>query len=239
MAIVKLRDPYEKIAGKVGGDDGNVLFVSLGRQFLRNMVIPENPDTANQQIIRNLLTQAAQAFGSLTDNERAAWVTYATNHPKKDSFGDDYTLQEMAAYVEVNVLRLINAQAISDVAPSTDPPWTVSDITGVTWDAGGPTIEITFTHTNTTVSNGFVKIEIAGPFASAQRNARDTDFRLVDGPAAGSVVVISDTSPQAPDFNDPVITPVVNQYLTVRLTPVSTDYIQGTPFEKKVQVAAA
>lgn len=225
---IRTQFPVSEMAGWDGYPGGLVYFKLLGMQVARQYAIPTNPKTANQLLTRSYLTLAAQAFGALSDNERAAWLTFAAAHPRT-YLGASYTMQEMAAYVWINWLRQLDAQAITDAAPSIDPDWSITDITAVAYVSGTTTLSLTITHNKAVIANQYVLSRISPALNSAQRHARKSDYRLIEGIAATS---IPDLVADAADlvFTSPVFAWTDGQYLDIELIPISEEYVPGTPF---------
>ncbi|KKM63413.1 hypothetical protein LCGC14_1511740 [marine sediment metagenome] len=138
-------------------------------------------------------------------------------------------MQEMAAYVWINWLRQLDAQAITDAAPSIDPDWSITDITAVAYVSGTTTLSLTITHNKAVIANQYVLSRISPALNSAQRHARKSDYRLIEGIAATS---IPDLVADAADlvFTSPVFAWTDGQYLDIELIPISEEYVPGTPF---------
>lgn len=76
-----------------------------GGYYLRQRVIPTNPNSGRQSIVRAIVQDLQAKWTSLLTNaERLAWTTYAENTPGFTGVG-------MNAYVQCNLPRL-NADAI-------------------------------------------------------------------------------------------------------------------------------
>lgn len=232
---IRTQFPVSEMAGWDGYPGGLVYFKLLGMQVARQYAIPTNPKTANQLLTRSFLTLASQAFGDLTNDERAAWLTFAAAHPRS-YLGATYTMQEMAAYVWINWLRQIDGQAISDAAPTIDPDWTFTDITSVAYVAGSTTLTLTVEHNKSVIANQFVLARISPALNSPQRHARESDYRLIEGVTAGS---IPDLVASAADltFTSPVFAWTDGQYVDILLTPVSEEYVPGTPYYRHGTIA--
>ena len=231
---IRTQFPVKEMAGHDGYPGGLVYFKLLGMQVARQFAIPTNPKTTSQLSVRTYLTQAAQAFGDLDNAERAAWLTFAAAHPRS-YLGSDYTMQEMAAYVWVNFYRQLNDQAISDVAPTTDPDWSYSEVTALAYNSGTTTLSITGTHNKAVPGTEFVLARISSALNSAQRHARKSDFRLAQGIDAASIpTLIASESPQT--FDAPVFSWTDQQWMDVELVPMNAEYVPGTPFYYHGQV---
>lgn len=225
---IRTQFPVSEMAGWDGYPGGLVYFKLLGMQVARQYAIPTNPKTVNQLLARSFLTIASQAFGALTDDERAAWLTFAAAHPRK-YLGATYTMQEMAAYVWINWLRQIAGEALSDVAPATDPDWTVTDITTVAYNSGTTTLTLTITHNKAVITDQYVLSRITPALNSAQRHARESDYRLIEGVTTASIPALCASAADL-TYSSPVYSWTDGQYIDILLTPINADFVPGTPF---------
>lgn len=91
-------------------------------QYRRTRATPVNPNTSFQQAVRAGLATSAVAWKSLTDAQRAQWLSWAEAHPRTDSLGQTYTLTGFQAYVSVNQLRVQAGESASSAVPTNDAP---------------------------------------------------------------------------------------------------------------------
>ncbi len=187
--LVKLAIPYENLAGKhEGGGNGLVNYRSRGRQFARNYVIPANPQSETQDIMRIWFSQVSTAWKLVTDNEAAAWATLAQAMPASDIFGQPYQWFPNNAYLAVNSLRLIAGDSITDTAPTyalAVAP-TISTAT-----VGSNTLTINLTGT---VSGQRYLLRVTPPLSSPRYSARNNEFRLITDAFDESVATASGTT---------------------------------------------
>lgn len=108
------------IAGIRGSVGGNTFASGRGGAYVRQKVSPTQPHTQRQSEQRVIFTTVSQAWRNLTDAERAAWETWAANHPVTDIFGNSQTLSGNAAFMKVNADLLTLGLDISN-APLADP----------------------------------------------------------------------------------------------------------------------
>jgi hypothetical protein len=66
MANVKLASYLTEVSGRLGN---YVYYSSYGREYVRVYVIPENPDTDAQKIVRKTFGDAVRSWQSLPDEE--------------------------------------------------------------------------------------------------------------------------------------------------------------------------
>lgn len=99
---------------------GLVASHNRGGQYFRGLTIPTNPNTAQQQVVRNSLkTLVARWQNNLTTVQRTAWQTYANNVQVRNALGDLITLTGQNMYIRSNVPRLQASIAVVDAAPVT------------------------------------------------------------------------------------------------------------------------
>lgn len=105
-----------QISGSVGGLTGSH---NQGGMYFRARSIPVNPNTVQQQAVRNFLSQCATAWlGTLTAAQRAAWETYAANVPLVDALGEPRHTTGIAHYIRSNVPRLQAGLPRVDAGPT-------------------------------------------------------------------------------------------------------------------------
>lgn len=85
--------------------------------YLRNRVIPTNPQSSAQMAVRGDLTTYSQAWRALTSSQRAGWKALGENVTRSDSLGQTYTLTGQQMYVSC----ARNCKTYGTTPPS-DPP---------------------------------------------------------------------------------------------------------------------
>lgn len=103
MAIFTTAIPVSDIRNSIGG----VTF-SKGPfgNFIRERVIPTNPQSSGQADVRGNFTTLATAWRGLTDNQRAAWAAYAATVQKTNSLGQPYNPLPLNAFISGNSVAL-------------------------------------------------------------------------------------------------------------------------------------
>lgn len=108
------------IVGKISGSLGGMTAAhGRGGYYLRNRVVPVNPNSAAQQEARNAFTYLTSAWRDLTAGERQAWEVAAANSPTTDRLGESLVLTGSQAYVACNQPRLRAGLPVIDAAPLT------------------------------------------------------------------------------------------------------------------------
>lgn len=91
-----------------------------GGSYIRSRVIPVNPGTVPQAIVRASMGQlAARWTNTLSPTQREAWDTYALNVPLLNRLGESVTVTGLNMYQRSNIPRLQNGLARQDDGPTT------------------------------------------------------------------------------------------------------------------------
>lgn len=103
-------------SGSVGGMTASH---NAGGLYLRARTIPVNPNTDQQQAVRNFMSQVTSAWSQvLTDAQRDAWNAYAAAVPMVDALGDQRFVTGLAMYTRSNIARLQAGLARIDAGPT-------------------------------------------------------------------------------------------------------------------------
>ncbi len=150
-------------SGKLGGI---VASHNRGGQYLRGLTIPTNPNTAQQQAVRNALSSLQALFATLTTAQRTGWQTYAINTPVTNALGDSITLTAQQMFVKCNTLRLQAGVATISAPPGVSGliPLTLPVATIV---AAGSTASVAFTNSDSwaIAAGGYLLVYAARPVA--------------------------------------------------------------------------
>jgi|WetSurMetagenome_2_1015567.scaffolds.fasta_scaffold1306768_1 hypothetical protein len=97
------------------GQIGKALVYSVwkGISYVRKYVVPQNPNTVNQQTIRSYFTNAVNAYQAENATTKTAWDTYAAELSDPQS--------GFNAYVGKYVHYLIDHSGIEPTSPFTPP----------------------------------------------------------------------------------------------------------------------
>ncbi len=136
---------YAAVSGSIGG----ITYAhNQGGMYARARAVPTNPNTAQQQVMRNAMGNLTTAWLTvLTAAQRTGWSTFAANVPVLDALGQSRTIPPLSWYVKANSLRLqvgltrIDAPpVIFELATMTLPVPTIV--------AAGTTVSVAFTNTD-------------------------------------------------------------------------------------------
>lgn len=86
--------------------------------YLRNRVIPTNPQTAKQTAVRGSLATSSMAWKALTQAQREGWTALGASIVKTDSLGETYTLNGLQAFVLANRNRFTTGLGQLSDAPA-------------------------------------------------------------------------------------------------------------------------
>jgi len=86
--------------------------------YIRGRVIPVNPGSTQQNVIRAALaTLVARWTSILTQAQRNAWDSWALNTPQVDALGQPIILTGQNAFIKMNTPRIQSGFAIINAAP--------------------------------------------------------------------------------------------------------------------------
>jgi len=114
--------------------------------YVRTRAIPTRSTTTEAENAKAILAAQSQAWGGLTDAQRAAWKSWADTHPVTDSLGNAQVLTGAQAYVQINARLDRAGETLLSLPPIASPPAALETLTG-TWDIGAGDFEVTFTPT--------------------------------------------------------------------------------------------
>jgi hypothetical protein len=99
--------------------DGVVYSRNQYGAYTRIKVSPTQPRTEYQLQVRGNMSEISKAWAyTLTDEERAAWETWARNNPVTDVFGNSQVLSGIAAFNRVNGVLLAIGKSIITTPPA-------------------------------------------------------------------------------------------------------------------------
>jgi len=234
---IKLAYPVSEMSGKVGGDFGIVMFQHRGLQLARSLVTPSNPSTTAQDTIRGYLASAAVAFQSVTANEKAAWDAFA-QLTKSKIMGQEVVRPAVSVYCQINCIRQIAGQSITDTAPTTKPDFAITGISAFELDAGNSEMNVVFTHNAPATANRFVLVRYTAALASGVVVPKKSDYRLASSNVGSGSIVALGASPDTVTFTTPWDLLSVDDYAGVSITPLNVDYVPGVEYSDVIKVTA-
>lgn len=131
------------LSGKVGGV---VASHNKGGAYFRAAVIPTNPNSPQQQAVRNAVSLLSGMWNdALTVAQRNAWDVYAANVTITNRIGEQINISGLAHYVRSNVSRLQFGHARVDDGPSVFNLGSHQAPSLTNASAGAQTVDLNFT----------------------------------------------------------------------------------------------
>ncbi len=94
-----------------------VTYPSRNGLIRRSWVVPANPQTGSQLIVRYRLANLAKAWDGLTETQQDAWITAGAGEQSRPSLGQSGPLTGLQLYVKLNAnLDLVGEPHINDPA---------------------------------------------------------------------------------------------------------------------------
>lgn len=196
MGRFRLNPALDALSGKVLGPAGGSGLVFMynhncGNVF-RTWVLPDNPESSNQQAVRNYLAQCAVAYKGLSAARAAAWTAMAITINRTNVLGLTYQLTGITLYTMLNFYRLLNAQALEPDVPAIVKPLKPVGITSVVLTSS---VLLTIIADFTGNADGyFGLLNVSDILPGQARQARSNDCRLLDPTLASNVVAVSTNS---------------------------------------------
>lgn len=136
------------IKGKVGS---TVFQANKAGAFVRNKVVPANPQTTPQVRVRSDMSAISAAWRGLTEEQRLAWSAAAPNFPYQDRLGQTKTYSGQQLFVKLN-LQLLSVNPSQSLV--TTPPLAV--------ELPGGTIDLDSVENQTTAMNIGIDVNVTG-----------------------------------------------------------------------------
>lgn len=154
---------------QASGSVGGLTFShNQGGLYMRARSIPVNPNTAQQQAVRNLMAQLVAAWNDdLSAGQRATWDLYAFNTPVTSKLGEPINLSGLNMYVRSNLPRLQAGKARVDQGPAT---FNLGSFTAPTFsiDTANDEGDVSFTDTDEWANedDAFALVYFSRPFGA-------------------------------------------------------------------------
>ncbi len=240
MAIILLRSPFRSYRGTTDfpHSNGRVVFPRAGRHFSRAYVKPTYTNTPLQVQIRAHLTNISQSWQTVSDLDAADWgLLAAALSPNVDADGFDYPLTDQGAFTKINMYRLLNAQAITHVAPEYSNV-AAPGIHDVTWISEFNILSFAF-KSNITYT-GFCFVEVSNLTYSARRSARKNELRIPDNNSAKAFDAVNPEEGGITIYGDTFRFPVLgDERRGFRVLHLSAGYVPGQSDFKTLTIKAA
>jgi len=168
---MRVRAPLHSIDVRGRFGVGPVFSIWRGLNYARLLVIPVNPQSERQLLIRGFLSGLSRAWGLLTDLQREAWEAYALTLNRKNIFGQDLQTSGINEYIALGVIAEDTEEGAVSDPPTTEPPPLLGGLAFAEGVASGQ-IDITWSGSD----GDYVDVWITQQLASG-RKAYPTDYR--------------------------------------------------------------
>lgn len=137
------------VYGAVSGSIGGITYAhNQGGMYARARAVPTNPNTAQQQVMRNAIGALTTAWlSTVTALQRTGWATFAANVPVLDTLGQARTISALSWYIKANSLRLQVGLTRIDAPPTIFELATMT-LPVPTIVAAGTTVSVAYTNTD-------------------------------------------------------------------------------------------
>lgn len=218
---------YSQVYSSVSGSVGGLTYAhNQGGMYARARAIPTNPNSTQQQSLRNAMGNLTTAWNqTLTSAQRLAWSVFATNVPLLDKLGQSRTISALAWYVKANSIRLQSGLSRIDTAP-------------VVWELGTLTLPVlTLTPSAATASLAFNNSdawanEVGGAMLVYASRPQNPSINFFNGPYryAGRINGAA-TPPTSPaTITLPFVTGPAGTQLFMKVVAVRADGRPSSPF---------
>lgn len=187
LALIKLSGiGVTEISGKAGG---TVFSRGRGGAYVRNRVVPSNPQTVAQQAVRAIFGAISSAWRNLTAEQRDEWNAITADYPTQNRLGETKILSGKALFQKLNMNLLEAGQSL---ATSPSAPQGVNgpvSIKGVGIDVDGSDLSATAEVDLATAgdNSSIVVFEATPPLSPGVKNANAKFVRFYQMTAVSSV----------------------------------------------------
>ena len=234
MALIKFGALITDFSGKVGG---TIFSKNRGGSYAKNRVVPNNPATARQSIVRGRFGSLSSQWRALEQSERDSFSNTAGNFPKTNRIGDTIQLAGNALFVSLNAALLAVNRPIITIAP-TPVGVTEYNPTGFSATDGGVNTSLTVTAVpidSALQSSMRIQIFATAPVSAGISNL-NSKFRQIGFSDTDGLVAGLDIGDQYTAIFGP---PILGARIGVRLVPVNINTgEQGVGTERLTIVVA-
>ncbi len=231
MAKVILDQLYKRVSGRIDSSTAVNTF-NGGQSLLRGFTNPRNPQTDDQQAIRNIFSFLTKEWGqTLSDSDRAGWVAFAAANPVTNNLGTRVTRTGLSAFVELNTLQYIRSASYISTAPVLPRPSPASAI--VDLDPTGGAV-ITITHGYSVLTGLYVMFSLTPILTSPAITPKPSTYRLIEGVQNNSFQpLVINSTPYT--FTAPRYAPQSGQLQGVQVSIVNAEGWASSPLRTVLQ----
>lgn len=202
-----------------GSYDGQTSSRNRFGQYVRTRAIPVNPNTPSQANQRARQSTNAAAWRTLTDGQRAGWLSLGLMIVRTDSLGQTYDLNGFLAFCSVNNNLADVGESTVTTAPALATP---PDVATATITLTGAAFSVAYTPTP--LGAGVRLLIRCSPQRSAGRKF-EADYRLIAFTAAAAASPANILAAYTAKFG----APVVDNRIFVSLQTEQDGFL-GSPF---------
>jgi hypothetical protein len=203
------------VAGR-GTLGGHVYSENHYGPFARTKVTPANPQTGDQQAVRNRFETIQFAWRNLTNAERALWELATPDYPRTDFSGTVYFLTGYNLFISLNIPYYRQNGSIMTTPPVKVIP--TSDVNGtLTVDFGGTGLRFTYTVAPNEANTQIYFFATRG--LSSGITYVSTELRLIHIVSASGAAGVNLTATWNAKYG---ADPLTDEKIFVRIVPVNT-----------------
>lgn len=163
------------MVGLLSRSQGNTTAArNRGGAYIRNRVVPVNPNTDKQTVQRELLASLSSSWRDLTQAEREAWIALGLQMTRRDTLGQEYTLTGLQAYTSVNRNLILIGDDPTPTAPALDMPPDLTDVDVASLTAAAFTIDWT-----AALDGDWIVFEATAPVSPGRSFFPRSEYKLV------------------------------------------------------------
>ena len=216
--------------GQLAGTMGcTVATHSRYSSFFRNRVMPVNPKTPAQSLVRDLMTSLTQNWRGLTAAQQQAWSQLANTAPRRNIQGKQIVLTGHAFYLHLNLFRNQVDLARIDVAPpAIETPPSFTSVVNVVSGTGAIMTVNPFV-VDATMTN-FFTVWATPPIGPGINFIGATDYRLLTFSVADTFLPLAILAAYELVFGDGWQT-FVGMKIGIKLQGISDSGFEGQTIE--------
>ena len=198
MALIKFSSIGITTAS--GKASGSVYSHNRSGAYVRNFVVPTNPDTVAQAARRATFGGLSASWRALTQAQRDAWTGATDDYIRKNRLGDQRKLSGIALFISLNQNRSLASQPMLETPLSPQGVAIPGLLNAVTFNLEAGVLALATANLNYELPEGtaiedFIVLIEATPVVSAGVSYVKNRYRLISQEAAA-------TQPQTLDFRD-------------------------------------
>ena len=203
-------------SGSIGGV---TVSRNRGGMYFRARAVPTNPNTPQQQAVRNNFGILSAGWSLLSAANRALWSVYAANTPVINALGDTIYLTGQQMYIRCNAVRLQAGLTAVSAGPTTFGMSTLTQSVPQWVDAGTQKWDVTVAATDQwAATTGGALIGFVSPPVPEATTSYKGPYRY-----AGKILGNTATPPTGVKSFDLPYAVVDNQIVFTRLVATTSD----------------